>query len=135
MYRYSLGFFNGYIELSQHLSYYKDLYACNEIVRDDAIETSIALVGNANVSLRELSFLILGTGAEKCLEGYQTSLPCAIGLPTKFCQFMMGYQHFDKLPTINIVYMLSVKYLLFPKNMNQMLIFQNKCSHAKSYLK
>ena len=48
---------------------------------------------------------------------------------------MMGYQNFDKLPTINIVYMLSVKYLLISKNMNKMLIFQNEGLQAKIYLK
>jgi len=48
---------------------------------------------------------------------------------------MMGYQNFDKLPTINVVYMLSVKYLLFLKNMNKMLIFQDECLQAKGSLK
>ena len=34
--------------------------------------------------IRELSFLMLGTGAEEFLEGYQILLPCDIGLPNNF---------------------------------------------------
>ena len=37
-----------------------------------------------NKSLRELSFLILGTGVEEFLEGCQTYWPCFIGLPNIF---------------------------------------------------
>ena len=33
-----------------------------------------------------------------------------------FCQFMMGYQNFDRFPIINIVYILSVKCVLFLKH-------------------
>ena len=35
-------------------------------------------------TLTELSFLMLGTGVEEFLEGYQFFLPCDIGLPNNF---------------------------------------------------
>ena len=34
--------------------------------------------------IRELSFLMLGTGVEEFLEGYQIFLPCDIGLSNNF---------------------------------------------------
>ena len=43
------------------------------------------MAGGLNrIQLRGLSNLMLGTGAEEFLEGYQIVLPCVIGLPYNF---------------------------------------------------
>ena len=43
---------------------------------------------------RELSFLVLGTGVEEFLEGYQIFLPCDIGLPNNFAISLWGIKNF-----------------------------------------
>ena len=84
--------------------------------------------------LRELSSLILDKGAEDFWRGINFFCIVLLGYQIR-CQFMMGYQNFDRFPTINTVYILSVKCVLFLKNMNKFSFFQNECLQAKSYLK
>ena len=49
---------------------------------------------------------------------------------------MMGYQNFEYVPTINIMFMLSGKYLFFLTKFGQEYVLcVNKCFQTKSYLK